>query len=223
MIDETNRDAHSHWGCHKCISWTAVIVGAFVGIGLSFLLNLFAVSIGMSSFTNTSQGAENLAIGGFIGFVVIAIVSMFMCGWVAGFLGKSHNDERHLGELYGFTAWALALILTIFLASPVARFVDSFNHSVNPYYTSTVNMNENEAVSTTHMSATEHMNRQTPTERASNQRAVNQFGLAAFVTFFLLFIGALSACFGGRCGIGCRHKENYESRDRSTMDRVNRR
>ena len=118
-------------GTHlKRLSWTAIFAGAFVGVGASFLLNLLCVGIGLSAFSATEDGATVLAIGGFVGLVISAFISMFAAVWVAGYIGRPLSSNRHLGELYGFITWSVALILTILLASHVGKFVTDFNDSL---------------------------------------------------------------------------------------------
>src|SRR5687767_10657531 len=76
-------------GCRpKAISWTAILAGALVGMGLTFLLNTFSIGIGLSLVRTTEDGLTSLAIGGFIGLLIGAIVSMFAAGFTAGCLGK---------------------------------------------------------------------------------------------------------------------------------------
>ena len=120
MINEQGAHLHCHW---KRLSWTAVIVGALVGVGLTFLLALFSAAIGLSAFSMDSTGATTLAVGGFIGVVIGILVSMFLAGWVAGYLGRPYAMGRNLGVLYGFTAWCLALLLTASFAGPIGRYV----------------------------------------------------------------------------------------------------
>jgi len=64
----------SHCCCpphvYKRISWTAIFVGAIVAVGLSFLLNLFGIAIGLSAFTLSTDGASVLAVGGLVGMII---------------------------------------------------------------------------------------------------------------------------------------------------------
>lgn len=199
----TGKHIHDHDHAHcgiRCISWTAIFTGAIVGIGLSFLFNLFSVAIGLSVFT-MSEGIAGLAVGGLIGLAISAIVAMFLAGMVAGYLGRPYCFRRNLGILYGFTTWCLALILTALLTSYVGRYVVSYSNFIaNP----TVIVAEvapaaaNEA----------HAN------MVSTERAANTFGVGAFVVFVLFFIGAVASCFGGHCGMVCKDKEYEESTTR---------
>ncbi len=69
---------------HRSVfSWTAVLAGAIVGVGISFLLNLFNLAMGISSFTMAESGVITIAIGGFIGILIATLVSTFFTGWVS--------------------------------------------------------------------------------------------------------------------------------------------
>lgn len=196
MITETTPTHHQ---ILKRISWTAILSGALVGVGASFLLNLFCIGIGVSAFTPIQEGTTVLAVGGLIGLAVSAFISMFAAGWVAGYLGRPFAARRHLGELYGFITWSVALIITIVLASHVDKFISNFSDTmivVRPH-AAVVNFTTNDA--------TQH------TVNAA-ETATNAVAVTAFTTFFLFFIGAMASCFGGavamRCGKGAVHAEN---------------
>lgn len=192
-------DQHTH--CHhKSLSWTAVITGALVGVGLSFLLNLFSVSIGLSAFTTSSEGLSTLAIGGFIGLLIVAIVSMFLTGWVAGYLGQPYCRDKNMGVLYGFTAWCLALILAALLASTFGHFVTSYAAAMSNPPVEKVNMTTQD-----NAPMVSENKKETGSEVTVNtEKAANAIGATAFVTFILFFVGALSSCFGGYSGCESR-------------------
>ena len=104
------------------MSWTAIFVGALVGAGLGFLLNLFGIAIGLSILTQ-KDGAAALAVGGLLGFLIAVITSMVVAGYTAGYLGRTYCPKRNLGVLYGFTTWGVALILTAAVASHINHYV----------------------------------------------------------------------------------------------------
>ena len=87
------------------ISWTAIFVGAIAAIGLTFLLNLFGIAIGLRAFTLSTNGAIVLAVGGMIGIIIGIIASMLAAGYTAGYLGRVHSSQRNLGIVYGFTTF----------------------------------------------------------------------------------------------------------------------
>ena len=210
--------------CHENKSkfyWSAVIVGTLVGIGVSFLLNLFAIAIGVSAFIYT-DAAQTFAIGGFIALIIIAIVSMGSLGWVSGYLGSktatchSHNaqtdDKPHCpsGCLYGFTAWCLALILTIFLSAHVGKFI-SFNRMalIHPNYI--VDMQQNFESRPFEINRSSSDNNASIKNNVTPEEAAKTFALTTFVTFILFLIGALSAIIAGHCAFnaGCKHLKKY--------------
>lgn len=127
----TDCEHDDHFCKGRYISWSAIVIGALVGIGLSFLLNVFGIAIGLSAFNAASTGATTMAIGGFIGMIIGTIASMFMAGWVTGYLSRTFSFHRNLGVLYGFSAWCLALVITIVLASSATHFLSSRNYSLS--------------------------------------------------------------------------------------------
>jgi hypothetical protein len=189
----------SHHIYLKRISWSAIVVGALVGTGLSLLLNLFSVAIGLSVVRTTHDGLVSLAVGGFIGLLIGAIVAMFVAGFTAGYLGQPYTTKRNLGIIYGFTTWCLALILTILLASHVGRYVTSYSAFItNPTAVVFTNNQISPAVTTTNTN-TSNLN-----IVVNAQAATNNLGYTAFLIFILFFVGAISSCFGGHYGVICR-------------------
>lgn len=202
MNAQRMNDVSMHHHCHvKCMSWTALIVGALVGIGLSFLLNLFSVAIGLSAFTLSQDGLVTLAIGGFIGLLIGGIVSMFVAGFTAGYLGRPYCAKRNLGVVYGFGTWCLMLILSVFLTAPLGRFVSNYtaavanNQKVTEIIVTKMPNNEAGVQASTHNGATQ--------VAVDPEKAANSMGMAAFIIFVIFFIGALACCFGGHAGMVC--------------------
>lgn len=205
--------------CHvKCISWTSILAGAIIGVGISFLLNLFAVAIGLSAFTSTKEGMATLAIGGAIGMIIIAIVSMYAAGFVAGFLGRPYCFNRNMGAVYGFLAWCLALFISILLATSVDDFISiqydaiartphtsvrtATNRATDASYTMD---NKSSSASSDRQEASRDRDRDNTKQMTPREeKATHAVGIALFVTFLLFFIGALAASFGGYFGLKCR-------------------
>jgi hypothetical protein len=189
--------ASAHVCGYKRISWTAILVGAFVGIGLGFLLNLFSIAIGLSIVTTTKEGLVSLAIGGFVGLLIGAIASMFVAGFAAGYLGRPYCIKRNLGALYGFTTWCVALILTVLLTAHMGRYVNYYsNFASNPVVVTNDNVTPAVSASTTHTD--------TAVVTVNAQKTTNDIGIGTFLIFILFFVGALSACFGGHCAMTCK-------------------
>lgn len=168
----------------KCFSWKPVIAGAFIAIGLTFLLNLFGVAIGLTAFGTNDQGTETLAFGGLFATALGVIVSMFATGWLTGYLGRNYCTERHLGAIYGFLAWCLALIITVFLAARVQEYINFYGHFISGTASSFQASNQVATVSTT----------------------VSPKGLiiSTYIIFVLFFLSAFACSLGGHCGM--RHK-----------------
>ncbi|MEO8401124.1 MAG: hypothetical protein ABI597_04915 [Gammaproteobacteria bacterium] len=179
----------------KVISWSAILVGALIGIGLSFLLNLFSVAIGLSLVSTTKEGIATLAIGGFIGLLISTIVSMFVAGTAAGYLGRAICVKRNLGVLYGFTTWCLALILTVLLTSQMGQYVTNYSALVTHPTTVLVTPE----VDSPKLSVQE----KSTVVAVDAQHATNILGMSTFLIFILFFVGALASCFGGHFGMEC--------------------
>ncbi len=166
--------------CH-CFRWKPVFAGALVAIGLSFLLNLFSVAIGMTAFTTNSEGVQNLAMGGLVATALGTVVSMFAAGWVAGYLAKRYCAKRHLGALYGFLAWCLALVIMVFLAEHITSYIDLYTHflSGTPVRAMTA----------------------AAAETANNPPMENKVVISTYIVFCLFFLGAFASSLGGHCGM----------------------
>lgn len=186
----------------KCLTWSAIFAGALVGIGVSFLLNLLTVALGFNAFIHTDTGAQTIAVGSFIGLIIVAIISMSSLGWVAGYLGGKHTlfctsgPRCNLGCLYGFLAWCLALILIVLLSTSFEKFVASNTAALSnaPYAMQTVSTVKHEAGQTAKQMTT------TVNTTVSDEEAAKAVVAFSFVTFLLFFIGALSAVLAGHCG-----------------------
>lgn len=189
---------NSHHCCIHRVSWSAVFVGSLVGIGLAFLLNLFGLAIGLSAFTTSTTGNISLAIGGIIGLGVGVFVSMYLCGFTAGYLGRRQGMNRNIGIIYGFTAWCVALVLSVLLASQFSHYVTNYSDMVANTSTVVITNKDN----------TRTMQAPTPVKARGKTAVVNTdntniLGMSMFVMFLLFFIGAASSCFGGYYGMSC--------------------
>lgn len=181
----------------KCISWSAIVVGALVGVGLTFLLSLFGVSIGLSLVTISNTGMISLAIGGFIGLLISTFIAMFVAGTAAGYLGRSHCVKRNLGVVYGFTAWCLAFILSVLLASHVMHYVSNYANFITNQATVSTTQNSNMPAVTTGQQSDNTV------VVLNTQKATNTLGYVSFLIFILFAVGALASCFGGYFGMVC--------------------
>ncbi len=120
-----------HNSCRH-ISWTAIFVGAFVGIGLSFLLNLFGIAIGLHTF-NVQQGTGTvaLALSGFIAIAIGIIITGLVAGYIAGYLGRLHCPEHNLGVIYGFTTWTVALLLSGLITAHISHSLTDYSTTIS--------------------------------------------------------------------------------------------
>jgi hypothetical protein len=216
MIDRTenmnqcNNINHSHLTCKKALSWSAILAGAFIGMGLSFLLNLFSLAIGLSAFTTAMDGVTHLAIGGFIGLAIGGFIAMYVSGWAAGYLGRSTTARCHIGMLYGLTTWCVTLILTIMLASSMSKFV-MYHSNLGSNSSLAMRMSAEDAVVNTTAPAANAETKPVDqaTAAANAEKVVNTLGTATFLTFILFFIGAIGSCLGGRHGYCCKKEEMH--------------
>jgi hypothetical protein len=202
MIKETVIN-ESHCTSHpfKRICWTAILVGALVGVGLGFLLNLFGIAIGLSAFTVNQEGAVALAIGGLLGIVIAVIASMVVAGYAAGYLGRKYCPRRNLGILYGFVTWSVALLLSAAVMTHVNQYVSAYSHVIAGPMTvassdkTVVTMESNKA----------------PVDKSHQVAKVvvptHSLACAAFLLFVLFFIGAVSTCVGACWAMNCQRDD----------------
>ena len=178
---------------HECSSlvWKPIIAGALIAVGLSFLLNLFSVAIGLTAFTTSKDGIETLAMGGLVGTAVGTIVAMFAAGWVTGYFAKNYCPKREIGAYYGFLTWCVALILAVILASHLQQYVSFYGHFIS---------GTTESLQIAHTGASAN----TPVNVTATNVDSNKLVLSAYIVFGLFFLGAFSSALGGHCGM--RHK-----------------
>lgn len=208
-------EQHGYHCCFKSISWSAVIAGALVGVGLTFLVNLFCVAIGLSVFTPSKEGVTTLVISGFIAMVVGVIAALFVAGWVAGYLGRKHSHNRQIGSLHGFLAWSVAILISASMAVSLNQFVTTYYAFLSdPHSTifhTMTNTNTNEATSAladrTRLAPRSETQSRSP---ANVEKAANTLGVSLLITFFMLLLGAIASSFGGY--FGSKHEEEFEKR-----------
>jgi len=172
--------------CYKAtitnIHWTAIIAGAFVGVGLTFLLNIFSMAIGLSAYTSSPNTAPAVAIGGVLGLLIGVIVSMGAAGFVAGYLGRFHHCYCHGGVIYGFITWSLVLMLSALLIMPLTHYVSFY------------------------VSVTSQQN--APTQKMINANP-KHLAWNGWILFILFFLGAISSCISACYGMrGKKEEEN---------------
>ena len=89
------------------------------------------------------------------------IASMFVAGWLTGYLSKRHCQECHLGALYGFLAWTVALLITVLIVSQVQQYMSVYGHfitgSTDMVQVSTNSSNVAVVTTTKHLVATSYI------------------------------------------------------------------
>ncbi|MGQ3888715.1 hypothetical protein ACQUW5_06735 [Legionella sp. CNM-1927-20] len=187
------------------ISWSAVFVGALVGVGLGFLLNLFGLAIGLTAFSvNNDTGATAVAIGGLIGILIGIIASMVAAGYTAGYLGRYYCPKKNIGVIYGFTTWTLALLLSAIVTAHVGNYAASYTNNMARTGVSARNDTMATAANTLTPTTTQAgTNNRTTTVTASPE----SLAASAFIVFVLFFLGALACCFGAVWGMSCKRDD----------------
>ena len=212
MINEsiTTTEPHHHLHYFRRISWTAILMGALVGLGLGFLLNLFGLAIGLTTSTLTNEGARVLAIGGLVGLLIGVIASMLAAGYAAGYLGRHYCPKRNLGILYGFSTWTLALLLSATAAGPLSYYLSAYAGAISPsVYVASEHPNAT-AIDTTVKTGT---TKATPTSATASKNEstvtapMSTLAWSASILFALFFIGALSSCIGACWAMHCKRED----------------
>jgi len=116
------------------VSWAAVAAGAVASLALTLLLLSFGTGMGfavMSPWGNSSVSTATFEIGTGLYFIVMAMISSAIGGYLAGRL-RSKWIGVHTAEVlfrdtaHGFLTWAAASVLgAILLASPASSLVGS--------------------------------------------------------------------------------------------------
>lgn len=180
MINDANT---AHADCN-CLSWKPIFVGALVAVGLTFLLNLFSVAIGLTAFTTNHEGVETLALGGLLGVGIGIITSMFAAGWLTGYLGQQYCKRRHLGALYGFLAWCVSLIIAVFLTSYAQHYIFIYSHALS---------------GTAHLVQVGNMTN--AVSDMANNVETKGLVISTYIIFILFFLSAFACSLGGHCGM----------------------
>ena len=148
----------------------------------------------MTTISTNSAGNTTLAIGGFAGLLIGAIACMFFSGWLAGYIARPSYKGINVGGVYGFSAWCLALLITILTASSVGKFITGSSYALsNPSAFSEMRVNQPDTFSGAITSTSTNNQINNPT------KFINAAGIGTFIVFILFFVGALSSTIGGYC------------------------
>jgi hypothetical protein len=109
------------------VSWAAVVAGAVASCALTLVLLAFGAGLGfsvVSPWPNSGVSATSFEIGTGLYFIVMAMISSAVGGYLAGrlrnrWIGVQSSEVLFRDTAHGFLAWALASVLgAILLASP---------------------------------------------------------------------------------------------------------
>lgn len=103
------------------ISWSAILAGVVVTLGVSLLLGLLGAGLGAGSVNplQASNPFEGLGKGALIWMLISGIVAFFAGGWTAGF-GSGGGTTRRESAIHGVVTWAVASILAVGLITGAA-------------------------------------------------------------------------------------------------------
>ena len=111
------------------VSWPAVLAGAITSCALTLVLLSLGAGLGfsvVSPWSSSGVSATTFEIGTGLYFIVMAMISSALGGYLAGrlrsrWIGVTTTEVHFRDTAHGFLAWALASVLgAILLASPAA-------------------------------------------------------------------------------------------------------
>jgi hypothetical protein len=114
------------------VSWAAVLAGAIASGALTLVLLSLGTGLGLSVVSpwgNSGVSATTFKIGTGLYFVVMAMISSAIGGYLAGRLRTKwvgvHTDEVYFRDTaHGFLAWAFASVIgAVLLASPASSLI----------------------------------------------------------------------------------------------------
>ena len=109
------------------VSWAAVLAGAVASLALTLVLLCFGTGMGfavVSPWGNSGISATTFKIGTGLYFIVMAMISSAIGGYLAGrlrtrWVGVQTTEVHFRDTAHGFLAWAAASVLgAVLLASP---------------------------------------------------------------------------------------------------------
>lgn len=169
------------------ISWSAIISGAVVGVGLCFLFHLLTSGIGLSAMTKTVGGTQVLVASVLLWLYLGNYFIFFLSGWVTGKLARPYCSHPCTGLLYGFMAWSLTLIFSMVLFAHVS---DKSTIEIIPSMHSTT-MEERMV-----MANPDTSNKKATVIDNDTQEAIQKVGIANLAIFLVFLSGALGGAIG---------------------------
>jgi hypothetical protein len=116
------------------VSWAAVVAGAVASCALTLVMLSLGAGLGfavVSPWASSGVSATTFEIGTGLYFIVMAMISSAIGGYLAGRLrnrwaGVQSTEVRFRDTAHGFLAWALASVLgAILLATPATSLLGS--------------------------------------------------------------------------------------------------
>jgi hypothetical protein len=103
------------------ISWSAILAGVAVALGVSILLGLLGAGLGAGSVNPTREQnpMQGLGIGALIWMVVSGIIAFFAGGWVAGY-ASGWISSRTDTLIHGLATWAVATMIGLWVLTGAA-------------------------------------------------------------------------------------------------------
>src|ERR1700687_1781364 len=123
------------------ISWAAVLAGAIASCALTLVLLSLGAGLGfsvVSPWSNSGVSATTFEIGTGLYFIVMAMISSAVGGYLAGrlrnrWIGVQSPEVHFRDTAHGFLAWALASVLgAVLLASPATSLVKGITSGAVP-------------------------------------------------------------------------------------------
>lgn len=114
VIDREVYMERNMMGRLRRVSWGAILAGVLIAVLTQITLNLLGIAIGFAALTP----ADPEGIGPVFDTATViwiaasTLVSIFLGGWVAGYLQPSSDEE--VGMLHGLATWALATLIALF-------------------------------------------------------------------------------------------------------------
>src|ERR1700694_2130137 len=114
------------------VSWAAVLAGAIASCALTLVLLAFGAGLGfsvVSPWANSGVSATGFEIGTGLYFIVMAMISSAIGGYLAGrlrskWVGVQTTEVHFRDTAHGFLAWAAASVLgAVLLASPASSLI----------------------------------------------------------------------------------------------------
>lgn len=124
LSDPLAMETHSD---QSAVSWPAIFVGAVVASAVTVMLFILGSGIGLSSVSpwqNSGATAATVTKGAVIWLIIVQWVSSGFGGYIAGRLrtkwtGLDRDETLFRDTAHGFAAWAVATLMTVFVAAYV--------------------------------------------------------------------------------------------------------